>query len=330
MRANKSGVTLKISILTAFVASLILFGFACKQAKQQKPATSLLSFFSEKDFNQFFPQHSQFFTYAAFKKAIIEMGTVEVKIEKRGQWIYKITRTDKLSGVSTVVRQDADWDEDWAKKQEYSVVDLNYDNFCGDKNRALDKKEAAAFFAQIAHETRNGVDHKFNDGLMLKQEVDTSSSYVIPNKIYPAVKGASYYGRGPLQLSYNGNYGFASTCILGNKDILLNNPEQVSTDPVLAFKTALYFWMTPQGQKPSAHDVITGIWKPSAAELKSGYQPGFGMTINIINGAIECNKGEGQMAMKDRIGFYNYFLKLFSMEDKNGTCSCGKMMPFSS
>jgi len=327
MKTNKRGATLKISSLIVLI-TLSIMTLGCKSNKKAKPPTSVLSFFSEKDFNTLFPQHSKFFTYHAFKKAIDEMSSIEVKIEKRGNWIYKITRTDIVTGKSAVVRQDDDWDQDWAKKQEYTSIDIDYDNFCAGPDKAINKKEAAAFFAQIAHETRNGADQQFNDGLMLKQEVDSSSSYVIPNKIYPEVKGAKYYGRGPLQLSYNGNYGFASTCIFGSKDILLNNPELVSIDSVLSFKTALYFWMTPQGQKPSAHDVMTGNWKPSASDLKSGYQPGFGMTTNIINGGIECNKGDGQTAMKDRIGFYNHFLKLFGAEDKNGVCSCGKMVPY--
>lgn len=39
---------------------------------------------------------------------------------------------------------------------------------------------------------------------------------------------------------------------------LLNQPDLVAQDAVLAFKTALWFWMTPQFPKPSCHDVMTG------------------------------------------------------------------------
>lgn len=39
---------------------------------------------------------------------------------------------------------------------------------------------------------------------------------------------------------------------------LLNQPELVSSDPVVAFRTALWFWMTPQSPKPSCHDVMQG------------------------------------------------------------------------
>jgi len=52
------------------------------------------------------------------------------------------------------------------------------------------------------------------------------------------------------------------------------------------------------------------------------------MTINIINGKLECNKGDDNNAMKDRIGFYQYFLKKFNINDVNCACSCGQMTPF--
>ncbi|MCZ4244523.1 chitinase [Pedobacter punctiformis] len=281
------------------------------------------SIISEKEFNLCFPLRNKFYSYAAFTSAVNEMAAVKIKIEKRGDWIYKINRTNKNTGKITVVRQDKDWDENWAKQKPYQSAEIDYADFC------TSKKEFSAIFAHMAHETRNGTNNKYNDGLMLIQELVTDSAYISQNVIYPAVNGKKYYGRGPLQLSYNGNYGFASDCIFGDKNILLNNPDLVSLNAKIAFETAIYFWMTPQSLKPSAHDVITGKWKPTAAENQKGYKPGFGMTINIINGKLECNKGENIPAMKDRIGFYQHFLKLFKTNDINGMCSCAQMTPFS-
>jgi hypothetical protein len=314
----------KISIL--FLIMVIAASKASFSLYAQPPNPSAISFFSEKDFNLFFPQHNQFFSFKSFKQAVAEMSAVKIRIEKRGIWIFKITKTDLVTGKSTVVREDPDWEQGWAKKQPYSSEEINYGDFCAN----LNKREAAAFFAHIAHETRNGINGKFNDGLMLTHELRTDLEYVIQNKVYPAVAGQKYYGRGPLQLSYNGNYGFASTVIFGNPDILLNKPDLVTKDPVLSFKTAIYFWMTPQNRKPSAHAVMTGEWKPSEAEKALGYAPGFGMTINIINGSLECNKGENNSGMQDRIGFYQHFLKLLKISDPNCVCSCGKMIPFPS
>jgi hypothetical protein len=186
----------------------------------------------------------------------------------------------------------------------------------------------AAFFANIAHETRHGENGKYNDGLMFIHESNTSLPYVAENDNYPAVAGKKYYGRGPVQLSYNGNYGYASDCIFGDKTVLLNNPELVETDPVIAFKVAIYFWMTPQTYKPSAHDVMIGKWQPKPDDKAKNRAPGFGMTINIINGAVECGQGENIYSMNDRIGFYQYFLKKLGVTDPNCVCSCGNMAAY--
>ena len=64
---------------------------------------------------------------------------------------------------------------------------------------------------------------------------------------------------------------------------LLSNPDLVETDPVVSFKTAIWFWMTPQPPKPSCHDVMIGAWQPTHADIRAGRLPGYGMCTNIIN-----------------------------------------------
>ncbi|CAI9111033.1 OLC1v1011166C1 [Oldenlandia corymbosa var. corymbosa] len=71
----------------------------------------------------------------------------------------------------------------------------------------------------------------------------------------------------------------------------INNPDLVATDAVISFKTTIWFWMTPQGNKPSSHDVISGRWTPSAADRSAGRVPGYGVITNIINGSV----GKAQM-----------------------------------
>ncbi|GKV45162.1 hypothetical protein SLEP1_g52272 [Rubroshorea leprosula] len=90
---------------------------------------------------------------------------------------------------------------------------------------------------------------------------------------------------------------------------LLNNPDAVATDATISFKTALWFWMTPQSPKPSCHDVITGKWTPSAADA-----PGNGVITNIINGGIyiECGKGQNTQVV-DRIGCYKRYCDLLKV-----------------
>ncbi len=160
----------------------------------------------------------------------------------------------------------------------------NYPNFCNEGSDREDKREAAAFLANIAHETGS---------LKYIEEQNTANwpHYCDPaNNTYPCVQGKTYHGRGPIQLSWNFNYGACGKAI--GKD-LLNNPELVSTDSTISFITALWFWMTPQSPKPSCHNAIGNS--------------GFGMTINIINGDIECGKGQVTPQAQHRIQLYKQF-----------------------
>jgi predicted chitinase len=314
------------------LSAILLLSFKCGSADNkivtESNNASIADFLTEKQFDDLFPLRDKFYTYAAFIKAVKEMSQVKVKVVRRAVSVYQFTRTDKSTGKSAIIRQDEDWNEDWAKKKPDSSYVIDYGNFCSESDAETNKKELAAFFAHIAHETRHGENAKYNDGLMFIHESNTSLSYIADNDAYPAVPGKKYYGRGPIQISYNGNYGYASDCIFGNKNVLLNTPGLVETDPVISFKTAVYFWMTPQTYKPSAHDVMIGKWHPNAADKAAGRVPGFGMTINIVNGQVECGKGENIYSMNDRIGFYHYFLNKLGVSDPDCACSCGSMKAY--
>ncbi len=320
----------KIIFLSTFAFMLLLFaGFTTLNAETKSlNNTALNTFFTEKIYNDLFPMRNKFYTYQAFSQAIKELSSIKIKVEKRDVWMYKITRTDLSTKKSTVVRQDADWNEPWAQQKKHTAFTVNFSSFCTEKTLETNKKELAAFLAQIAHETRGGEDGKYNDGLMFLHELNTKLTYTNPNNVYPPVAGKKYFGRGPMQISYNGNYGFASDCIFGDKNKLLQNPDLITSDAVTSFKTAIYFWMMPQNAKPSAHDVMAGNWQPTATDKASGRVPGFGMTTNIINGGIECNKGNNNFDMNDRAGYYQTFLKKLQVADPNCTCSCGKMQPY--
>ena len=109
------------------------------------------------------------------------------------------------------------------------------------------------------------------------------------NTQYPCVAGKGYYGRGPIQLSWNFNYGPAGNSIGFDG---LNNPETVATDPVVSFKTALWFWMN------NVHSVIGR---------------GFGETIRAINGALECN-GENPDTVNARVEYYKDYCNQLSVD----------------
>ncbi|MFP4575603.1 MAG: glycoside hydrolase family 19 protein [Coleofasciculus sp.] len=194
-----------------------------------------------------------------------------------------------------------------------------YPEFC---NRGADeqrKREAAAFLANIAHETTGGWDTApggpYAWGLHFTEEVGCEhggcTQYCDPsNTRYPCVPGKTYHGRGPMQLSWNYNYGQVGEALGIN---LLANPDLVKTDGAIAFQTALWFWMTPQPPKPSGHAVMTGGWTPNPSDISQGRAPGFGMTINIINGKLEgCGEATSPQ-VEDRVGFYQRFCEMLGV-----------------
>jgi basic endochitinase B len=197
--------------------------------------------------------------------------------------------------------------------------------FANEGNLDTRKKELAAFFASIAHETTSGWAQAQGGpyvwGLFYAEEQSCKNGGCIQYNTagtsnYLPVEGKSYYGRGAMQLTYAYNYGLAGDD-LGLP--LLQQPELVSTDGVIAFKTALWFWMREQKPKPSCHNVICGNWQPGEEDLKQNRKPGFGMIINIINGGVECNTTDPVMQSKreERIGFYKWFASILkiTMED---------------
>ncbi|XP_030942677.1 endochitinase EP3-like [Quercus lobata] len=153
---------------------------------------------------------------------------------------------------------------------------LNSFNQFGNLSSANDsKREIAAFFAHVTHETGhfcyieeiNGASHDYCDKT---------------NTQYPCNPNKKYFGRGPLQLTWNYNYGAAGTSI---KIDLLNSPETVATDVVVSFKAALWFWMT---------------------NVRPVVSQGFGATIRAINGAIECNGGNPS-TVQARVQYYTQY-----------------------
>ena len=199
-------------------------------------------------------------------------------------------------------------------------------------DEATRRRELAAFLAQVAHETTGGwetaPDGRHAWGLCWITEgatVDPSAlpDYCAPSAEWPCAPGRKYFGRGPIQLSWNYNYG---QCGAALGEDLLANPDRVTEEPALAFATALWFWMTPQAPKPSSHDVMTGAYRPSAADTSAGRVAGFGLTTNIINGGLECGHGPDDR-VADRVGFYERFTSLLGTDPGPNT-DCGAMSPY--
>jgi hypothetical protein len=207
--------------------------------------------------------------------------------------------------------------------------------FAGEGSPEMRKRELAAFFAHSAHETTNGgpgsAGGAYAWGLFYTEEMGCGDGHctvynTAGTSTYNPAPGKSYYGRGPLQLSYAYNYGLAGDEM---HLPLLAHPELVSHDGVIAFRAAIWFWMRAQPPKPSCHDVIGGKWTPAAEDVRLGRKPGFGMTINIINGGTECRGKDVTIKAnrEDRIGFYQRFTGFLGVT-AGADCDCAEMAPY--
>ncbi|CAG20578.1 chitinase [Photobacterium profundum] len=152
------------------------------------------------------------------------------------------------------------------------------------------------------------------------------------NKRWPCAEGQGYFGRGAKQLSYHFNYGaFSEVMFDGDATVLLNNPGLVA-DSWLNLASATWFFLTPQSPKPAMLHVIDRTWKPSQRETEAGIGYGFGTTINIINGGIECgeqNKDKGQPVNRIRYweGLSDYYQISIQPDEKN---TCWQQKPYGS
>jgi len=178
----------------------------------------------------------------------------------------------------------------------------------------MQQKELAAFFGHVAAETSCGysvaVGGPYAWGLCYKEEMSPDQLYCDQNYLFPCSPGASYHGRGALPLYWNYNYGQIGEAL---KLDLLNYPDLLSNNATIGFQTAIWRWMNPiKPKQPSAHDVLVGNWKPTKNDTASFRFPGFGMTINVLNGGLECGQGDIE-AMSNRVSHYLHFLDLMGV-----------------
>ena len=105
-------------------------------------------------------------------------------------------------------------------------------------------------------------------------------------KIFEEEKKQDYYGRGPIQLRWNSMYGRFSKAYYDDDyngyETLLKNPDLLLDDSRAAFSSLLWLYMTPHFPKPSAHDVVTGLFSPNERDQDFGIGNDFGTTIAIM------------------------------------------------
>ena len=160
----------------------------------------------------------------------------------------------------------SDWDS--AFPQANSVYDhtgflkavAKFPAFCNESNKQgwsiekTCKQELSALFAHWGQETgkRDPANGEFwTQGLYYVEEIAKSDykSWNWSNTSWPNQSGVQYFGRGPMQLSWNYNYGqfsnVFSTDGYNSKMELLKDPGLVSRDGYVAMAAGLWFYMTP-------------------------------------------------------------------------------------
>ncbi|SPT60297.1 MULTISPECIES: chitinase [Actinomadura] len=174
-----------------------------------------------------------------------------------------------------------------------------FPGFANTGNDTVKKQEAAAFLANVSHET-GGLVH------IVEQNTGNYPHYCDASQPYGCPAGqAAYYGRGPIQLSWNFNYKAAGDALgIG----LLNNPWLVEQDSAVAWKTGLWYWMTQRGPGTmTGHDAMVN-------------GRGFGETIRSINGSLECD-GRNPAQVQSRVNAYQRMTQILGVPaGDNLTC----------
>uniref|UniRef100_A0A2N9HQ08 chitinase n=1 Tax=Fagus sylvatica TaxID=28930 RepID=A0A2N9HQ08_FAGSY len=156
------------------------------------------------------------------------------------------------------------------------------------------KREIAAFLAQTAYATAGGqedVEDPYSWGYCYIEEQNTTlNDYCVNSTNWPCVAGKQYYGRGPIQLRYNTYYGPAG---LDLGYALLNDPDELVKDPVMSFKSALWYWTNCHSPKPSCHDVMTNQWVPNSDDVKQGEWKA--LVSQPISSTVKLNAEMGSM-----------------------------------
>jgi hypothetical protein len=321
------------------VIFLTLMGFSARAQN-----TNLDSLLTQTQWNSLFPKragtfgvHPQgytadFYSYSNLKQAAKELADYKVTIRKKiGVW-GELTTITRISTNTTYNYSDVDawW---YTNSTAETVIQVNFKDFVNRISATNNKRELAAFLANISKETTGGWQTPVGGGtsgdyaqwgLYFVHEVGYSSAtsagtYSQAHAEYPPNASKGYYGRGPIQLSWNYNYGQFSKFIFNDKNVLINNPDTIQKDGVLAFKSAIWFWMMPQCPKPSCHQVLHNLWLPATGEYSANkmYNNGFAHTNNIINGGLECRTSSSAAFTAKvvlRSDLYKYYMGIMGFD----------------
>jgi hypothetical protein len=110
------------------------------------------------------------------------------------------------------------------------------------------------------------------------------------------IANGGYFGRGPKQLTYEGNYLWAGTKLYpDDTKRFVNNPNELLADSLEGWKAGLAYQLlryTESGTTYTKPTMSEAINQQAFYDLKYKKDVGawgFGQTINVINGGVECN-----------------------------------------
>ena len=77
--------------------------------------------------------------------------------------------------------------------------------------------------------------------------------------------------------------------------------------------------------------VIDGTRVPNQEDRRNGIKPGFGATVNIINGGLECNTEDGRESnqARNRIKYYKQFAWYLYVDYEGEELGCAGQQQFS-
>lgn len=168
--------------------------------------------------------------------AVTEVSNHKLKVSTRkgDNSAQEIHRLDKDARIETLISRSAEFNSPDNLKKEIETVIIDFGTFLKEGFKKDRKRELAAFLAKLAHETGGGwataPGGELKWGLFWNENIAgrtgvNESAFVdeASSALYPGVTGKRYYGRGPIMLSWNFNYGLFSSIIYGDKIVLLSN-----------------------------------------------------------------------------------------------------------
>ena len=168
-------------------------------------------------------------------------------------------------------------------------------DFANNGNEQADRRELAVFLSQSWKETAR---------MQVWEETPGSPYADCTAHSYACGKDLHYHGRGPVQLSWNYNYGPFSEWFYGDKMVLLDTPDQLDPEGPMGIIAYFWFWFTPR--EFSSGFPITGnirmrdpIIHWTDGKMNQMYRDGkdydsvagLGLATNVQNGGIECSPG---------------------------------------